>query len=158
MLNYDLVTPKAAYRILKKRDLGRLLELVFAFYSEIGKKESISREKVERTVESLLGDSGMGTVFMVEKEQDLIGYAIVVNRWSNEHGGNILRVDEIYIAPPWRRNGIAGDFINLLCKVAPQGSVAVEVEVEGAARKAAALWRRLDFKDNGARVMIRTLA
>src|SRR5512142_604916 len=156
MLNYDLVTPKAAYKIFKRRDLDRLVELAYAFYTETGKRESITREKVEKTVEALRGDLGRGAVFMIEKGQDFIGYVIVVNYWSNELGGNILCVDEIYVEPAWRGNGIAGDFINLLCKVAPQGSVAVQVEADGSARKAAALWRRLDFKDSGTRVMIRT--
>ncbi len=157
MLNYDLVTPKAAYKILKRRDLARFIELVFSFYAERGRAEDITRQKIERTADELFRDQGRGTVFVIEKERDLIGYAIIVNHWSNELGGNVLCVDEIFIEPAWRGRGIASDFVNLLCKVAPQRSAAVQVEVEGAARKAAGLWRGLGFTDAGTKVMIRPL-
>lgn len=157
MLDYDLVTAKAAYRILKPDDCAAFVEMVLRFHGETGTPGTISREGVLVTVRELDRHKRSGSIFVIQRGQALVGYCIIINRWCNELGGNILCLDELYVSPEHRRLGIATDFVELLAKIAPRESVAMQVGIVSTNRKATGLLRRLGFVESRSKVMTREL-
>jgi GNAT superfamily N-acetyltransferase len=154
MLNYDLVTGKAAYRILKQRDIGALVALAGAFYEECGKRDAFSEDSCRKTADTLFRNEGKGSIFLIEKGERYIGYSIIVNIWSSGLGGNVLCIDEMYIEPGERRRGIAADFIELLGKIAPRDSVSIQLEVDPRNRASLGLCKKLGFLESKERAMI----
>ena len=77
-----------------------------------------------------------------------IAYAFLVSFWSNEYGGEICAIDELYVLPVYRGRGIA---TQLLTSVAddrnlwPRRPVALEIESTPANTRARALYERLGF-------------
>jgi ribosomal protein S18 acetylase RimI-like enzyme len=157
MLNYSLVTAKAAYRLVKRDEMKILMELASRFYNECRTAKPFSAENIEHTVEELNYHPDKGTVFVIETGNDLVGYAIVINYWSNEYGGNILNIDELYLLPAHRRRGIASDFIGLLTRVAPVGTVAVQLEVARSNKVAFGFYKKLGFTVCGNALMIKEI-
>jgi GNAT superfamily N-acetyltransferase len=145
MLDYDLVTPKATYRLVKRDEIEVLTALAARFYDEEPTEKPFCAENMENTVHELNCHPEKGTVFVIEKGNDLVGYAIVINYWSNEYGGNILNIDELYLLPAHRRQGIARDFIGLLERVAPAGTIAMQLEVARANKGACGFYKKIGF-------------
>jgi GNAT superfamily N-acetyltransferase len=50
-------------------------------------------------------------------DEEVVGYGILANRWSNGLGGQVLHVDELYVRPGRRGRGVASDFLGLIAKV-----------------------------------------
>ncbi len=152
MFDYTLVSPRATYRMPTPRDVPRLVALVQAFHRETGRGAEIPAANVLATIETLGGSRDRGSLYVFEREGELAGYAILLLAWSNELGGTVVAVDEIYVAPAHRRQGVAADFLGLLAKVAPRGVAAIQVEVDRANRAAVSVYRAGGFKDTGRQV------
>jgi ribosomal protein S18 acetylase RimI-like enzyme len=157
MLDYTLVTPKATYRMLTPRDLSSFIAMVQACYHEDQGDRCITREQILGTVEELSRHKEKGSLFVFERDEALVGYCILTYTWSNEYSGTVMTIDELYVAPSNRGQGIASDFIALLGKVAPQGCAAIQLEVNRTNRKAAKLYRKLGFRELERSIMVRTM-
>ena len=153
MLDYDLVTAKAAYRILKPAGMPALLALA----AEAHGKDPAARERILATAAELNRHKRSGSVFVIERGQDTVGYCILANCWSTAMGGTVLCVDELYVSPGHRGLGIATDFIELLAKVAPAGIVAIRHEMAAPGRRARGWARRLGFRESGGRILVREI-
>lgn len=149
MLDYTLVTPKATYRAITPPDVPSFLRLVAGRYQEELPGTDISPDQVLTTVRELQRHKEKGSILVFEREESLIGYCILIPLWSNTYGGVLLVIDELYVAPIQREQGIAEDFITLLKKVAPRDCVAIRLEVSRAGRKAMSAWRKLGFAESG---------
>lgn len=108
----------------------------------------ISPEQILSTVRELQHHKDKGSILVFEREECLVGYCILIPCWSNEYGGILLVIDELYVAPDQREQGIAEDFIALLKKVAPRECVALRLEASRAGRKAMSSWRKLGFAES----------
>jgi diamine N-acetyltransferase len=155
MLDYSLVGTKATYRMITPRDVPDLARLVQAFYREDQPGTEMTPERFLATVRELQADKGKGTIFVFDSEESLVGYCILINYWSNELGGTVLCVDELFVVPERRGRGIATEFLGLIAKVAPEGCRALQLEAGARNRRAQRLYGKLGFTDTGRRVLSR---
>jgi GNAT superfamily N-acetyltransferase len=152
MLDYTLVTTKATYRQALPVDLPGLAKLASSCWREERRGEAAA-DRIISTVRELDRHKLKGSVLVFEKDEFLVGYCILIPSWSNERGGTIISVDEMYVVPSHREHGLEEDFIALLQKVAPQDCVGIRVELGRDARRRAAAYRKLGFRETGATVM-----
>jgi ribosomal protein S18 acetylase RimI-like enzyme len=78
-----------------------------------------------------------------------VGYAFLVSFWSNELGGEVCTVDELFVQAEWRRRGCATDLVRALqsgAAIWPRQPVALELEVAPPNVRAWALYERLGFR------------
>ena len=108
----------------------------------------MSAEQILLTVRELQRHKEKGSILVFEREECLVGYCILIPCWSNTHGGMLLVIDELYVAPAQREQGIAEDFITLLKKAAPRDCVGLRLEVARAGRKAMSSWHKLGFDES----------
>jgi ribosomal protein S18 acetylase RimI-like enzyme len=87
-----------------------------------------------------------------------VGYALLVPFWSNELGGCVCEVDELYVQAPFRSRGIGRALFTAIEKGAvwEDGPVAIALGVTGSNQRARSLYERLGFKAVGT-VMVRIL-
>lgn len=157
MLDYTLVSSLATYRMPKPQDIDQLVAMVERFHAETRSGRDVGRPQVLATLKELNAHRRSGSWFVFELEEEVVGYCLIANRWCNGLGGIVLRVDELYVRPGRRGRGIASDFLGLLAKVAPADTVALEIGLPSADRKARGLLGRLGYVDAGGRVMSRPL-
>jgi len=148
VLDYTLVTPKATYRPITPPDVPGFLHLAAGRFREEVPEMEISPEQFLSTVRELQRHKEKGSILVFEREECLVGYCILIPSWSNTYGGVLLVIDELYVAPAHREQGIAEDFITLLKKAAPRECVALRLEVSHAGRKAMSSWRKLGFDES----------
>lgn len=93
-------------------DLAILQRLVDALYSEDANSSEYSRKPdISLTFEEFSKKPDKGTVFVISSATgEIIGYAITVFFWSNEFGGDVVEIDELYVIPEMRKTGVATAF------------------------------------------------
>jgi len=90
-----------------------------------------------------------GRAVVLEEEGHLVGYALLASFWSNELGGEVCNVDEIYVAPSARRRGHAAALLEAVAAgppLWPRTPVAVELEVSPTNAGARSLYAGLGFR------------
>ncbi len=157
MLNYDLVTSKARYRLPRRDDLPALLRLAAQSAAEGTGEKPGAVDQILKTVQQLSKRPDRGSIFLVERKEDLVGYFVLVTGWSNRHGGEVLRVDELYLDKRYRDEGLAEDFLRLLAQVAPKDTSAILLEVPLQDRKAAAVFTSAGFTAREEKTMVRRM-
>jgi GNAT superfamily N-acetyltransferase len=151
MLDYNLVSSLATYRMPRPDDLPLLVEMVGRFHAETRTGLEVDRARVMATLKELNAYRRAGSFFVFEKDEEVVGYGIIANRWSNGLGGQVLHVDELYVRPGRRGRGIASDFLGLVAKVAPADAGAITITLPPGLRRAPGFLRRLGYHDTPGR-------
>ena len=136
---------KINIRKFKLIDKKELIELIQNLYKKDSNGESINLQKINRTLKELFLHTEKGSIFVIEEKEKIIGYSIIINYWSNEFGGNILFIDEIFIHQDYRNMGIGTNFINYLIKNKINSSVGIQLEVVKSNTKAKNFYEKLGF-------------
>jgi ribosomal protein S18 acetylase RimI-like enzyme len=157
MLDYNLVSSLATYRMPKPEDIPVLVDMVERFHAETRTGLNVGQAAVLATLKVLNQERRAGSWFVFEKDEEVVGYCLIANRWSNRLRGAVLLVDELYVMPGRRGRGFASDFLGLLAKVAPGDAAAIQFELPPNNRRAQVLLRRLGFEEAKGRVMSRPL-
>lgn len=134
------------YRRFRSSDREAVSGLIEALYKEDPGIKPMSREKIGRTFDYLLERPDRGTIIVLEDGPSIIGYAVLINFWSNEYGGNILFIDELFVAEGFRSHGIASEFLRYLADNRYGGCVALKLEVTPWNGKARRLYERIGFR------------
>jgi ribosomal protein S18 acetylase RimI-like enzyme len=115
-----------------------------AFSEEVLAPLSISH--LEAALEPLLEDSTIGDVWVVEEEK-ILGYLVITWGWGIESGGREALIDEIFITPNSRGQGLASALVRASLERAKSlGTKAVFLETEADNPESRALYERLGFK------------
>lgn len=138
---------KISYRLFQPSDLEALTEMCLGLSVEDPGGLPMTSEKVVRTVQELQAHPDKGQIMLFETEVgEVVGYAILIHFWSNEFGGNITTIDELYVRAAWRGQGIATAFMQQLEKIRLAGAVALQLEVLPGNVRAQQLYKKLGFE------------
>ena len=140
---------------MEEADQEVVAGMIMAFYEEAGGGEFMNPGMIERTFRQLTAHPDYGRVVVFEAKGQIIGYALLINFWSNEYGGIVLNIDELYVIPEWRGGGIGTDFINHLVAGHVGDCVALKLEVLPYNRRALRLYEKLGFEKSDRDFMIR---
>jgi len=142
------------YREFKSADRDTITGLVRKLYQEDPGGKPMTDEKIRKTFDELTRHPDKGTILVLDLDGEIIGYAIVLNIWSNEFGGNIVNIDELYIREGFRGKGVATNFIQYLITNKFAESVALAIQATPGNKKARALYEKLGFKPDESDLLI----
>lgn len=108
-----------------------------------------------RTVDRLLTEPHRGRILLFIDDTAIYGYAILIPYWSNEFGGNLLFVDELFVKPEFRNRGIARKFFDFLRTQRPFDAVVCALEVSPNNSRARKLYKSLGFEPRKYTMMTR---
>jgi GNAT superfamily N-acetyltransferase len=106
-------------------------------------------EQIRRTLRALRDEPMRGRAVVLDPEGRVSAYALLISYWSNELGGNVDVIDELYVEPAQRGQGHASRLIEALAaKTAPfaASAVALALEVTPSNVRARRLYERLGFE------------
>lgn len=140
----------ATWRPARPRDRRRVVELSRAFYREDPSSVPVPA-RTAATLARLRAEPVRGRAMVLEDGEGRVeGYALLISYWSNELGGELVAVDEIYVAPALRGRGLAASLIVRIetdRAVWPRRPAVVELEVSPKNTRARALYERLGFTE-----------
>ncbi|MCI8589847.1 MAG: GNAT family N-acetyltransferase [Clostridiales bacterium] len=83
--------------------------------------------------------------YILEYDGKTAGYALLCKSYSQEAGGMVLWIDELYVLPAYRSKGIGGAFFDFLFAQKGGQFKRFRLEVEKDNARAAALYQKMGF-------------
>jgi ribosomal protein S18 acetylase RimI-like enzyme len=133
------------YRLYQPEDERVLIPFVRDLYAGDISGKPMTEQKIRSTIAKLAAKPDLGSILMIDNGDVAVGYAILINFWSNEYGGIMLNIDELYVAPMHRGKGFATAFVRHLSETRFNSAVALQLEVSPKNRSARRLYDSLGF-------------
>ena len=95
-------------RRIKAEDRAAFLQMVHEFYHSPAVLHPVRETNFERTLNAALTESPYVDIYMIEDEGTAAGYCQVSLSWSNEAGGLVVWVEELYIRESFQGKGLGG--------------------------------------------------
>jgi GNAT superfamily N-acetyltransferase len=119
------------YRKAESADIKILLELVKEFHEH---EQIAFDEKVDDDVLSnFLANDSLGQLWLIQQESEVIGYLILTLGYSVEYRGRDAFIDEFYLRPQYRKQGIGTKtlaFAEDACRVLGVQAIHLEVDFD----------------------------
>ena len=132
-------------------------------YAEDHSGADIDTSRFPRTIDTLLARPHHGRIILCFADAAGIntpgaasapaGYAIIIPFWSNEFGGTVALLDELYILPEFRGQGLGKGVLDLIERDRPFDAVAVLLEVSEKNAKARAFYEAIGLRARSNLVM-----
>ena len=145
--------------LTRDRPADDVLAMMRALYDEDpAVRSGRCRADSPATIETLLADPSRGTILLIEEAHTVHGYAILIPYWSNEYGGTIVYVDELFVVREARNRGVAHAFFEFLARTKPYDAVALALEVTPANARALRLYESVGFTRRRNATFLRRIA
>ena len=135
----------ATFRPYLSKDHAILSQYIFNLYLEDSEGQEMTQSKIDRTIKTLAARPDLGQFILFDYLTETVGYALLINYWSNEYGGMITHLDELYVHLKVRGKGIATSFVRHLQQQRDR-QVAIELQVMPANERALKLYQNLGFE------------
>lgn len=136
------------WRAAHPEDEDAIVALSLALFTE-DPGEPVSETQVRRTLAVLRDEPTRGRAAVLQRDGQVAGYALLISFWSNEYGGVICNVDELYLRPEHRGQGWGTSLFEAIWRdraLWPTPPVLLELEVTPSNTRARALYERLGFR------------
>jgi GNAT superfamily N-acetyltransferase len=115
-------------------------------------------QSARRALEELIGDSSLGQALLLVRDGEPVGYMILTLGFSLEFGGRDAFIDELFVAPEHRGQGIGRQALSWAADACRAlGARALHLEVDHGNSGAQRLYRAEGFVDHDRYLMTRPL-
>jgi GNAT superfamily N-acetyltransferase len=106
-----------------------------------------STEQLSRVLEKVVADATRGFLLLARDDHQIVGVAYVATILSAEHCGLVAWLEELYVTPSHRSQGIGTALVTaILERARATDIVAVDLEVDAGHSRAESLYPRLGFR------------
>lgn len=131
----------AQARLATLADIDTLVALIREFYAESG--FDLDRAWAAKAFTSLISSPQLGRVWLLTAGERVAGHVVLTLRYTMEYGGVSGYVDDLFVRPECRRQGVAAaGMAALLEECRRRGCLSIQVEVGETNTPALALYTR----------------
>ena len=144
------------FRVCTETDLHAVQQLANELYLSDANTRHV-QPNIRLTFRELSQKPDKGRLIVFEANDQIIGYCIIIFFWSNEYSGDIVEIDELYIAEKWRGAGIGTELFAWFESVFAGTVAGFSLQVAHHNTGAIRLYERLGFSLSRNQHMIRVL-
>lgn len=134
-------------REIKSDDKKDFIKMCSDFYNTDGVDHVISVTNMEKTFDTLMSGSDFAKAFIYEKNNNIAGYILLAFTYSNEAGGLVVWLDEIYVKSDFRCQGIASELIDFVIDRYKNNAARFRLEITESNMSAKRLYLSKGFVD-----------
>ena len=135
-----------------------IVAMCIALNAEDPGPHPVPAQNMSRTLHELRQTPVRGRAVVLEVDGRIGGYALLVSFWSNELGGEVCTLDELYVEPEHRGSGHATRLLECLsARSAPEleSIVALALEVTPGNARARRFYERIGFRAANVALLLR---
>ncbi len=114
------------------------------FYSSPAVMHAIPEDYILETYEYLLTDNPYAECYVAIKDEKCVGYMLLAKTYSQEAGGIVYWIEEIFVLSSFRNKGIGKEFFEFLENNVPCARFRIEVEEDNI--NAISLYKKYGFE------------
>jgi ribosomal protein S18 acetylase RimI-like enzyme len=149
-------------RVTRPEEIDVLAAMVVGLYAEDPGTVSMTPERARRQAAQMVSLAAAEPVpvrpLLARRGDEVVGYAILAYFWSNELGGRLAYLDEIFVRPDRRGRGIGSSVVRHAIDLArSEGLPRILLEVNDTNPRARRLYSHLGFVALSRRTMALSL-
>lgn len=141
-------------RPINQNDRKTYLDLSREFYHSKAVLHPVPERHFEDTFRQLTSGSPFAKGFLILEAGEAAGYCLLAVTWSQEAGGQVWWLEELYLRPEFQGMGLGSHVIQQLRDIRPPEVTRFRLEVEPDNQGARRLYEYLGFRDLGYRQMV----
>ncbi|MDD3809215.1 MAG: GNAT family N-acetyltransferase [Erysipelotrichaceae bacterium] len=130
-------------------DREKLFAMMREFYDSPALLETVPDEILHRDIDDCLGELPFVEGFVFEKEGEIIGYGMIAKSYSTEFGCVCIWVEDLYLLPLYRGQGLGGKFFGFVEDLYQNQPVRFRLEVEPNNLNAIKAYRKNGYRQLG---------
>ena len=143
-------------RLGNAADFDELLPLMHDFYEF--ERLTYDEALLRRLLTQLIADERLGRLIVFDSGNRLIGYMVLGFGFSLEFHGRDCLIDEFYVQPEWRSQGIGSHAIQFAVSLCRDLAIeAIHLEADYVNIRGHEFYKRLGFKDHERHLMTKWL-
>lgn len=128
-----------------KEDKNEYFELAELFYHSDAVLHPVPHSHLENTFNEIIASSPYLDACKIIYEDKIAGFALFAITYSQEAGGKVLWLEELYIKEEFRNKGIGKEFFKEIFENLPSDFKRIRLEVEEENVGAVRFYKRLGF-------------
>ena len=132
-------------RLIASTDRQQYIAMCREFYSGDAVLHPVPENYFQRTFDALMEHSPYAAAYIIEQNGETAGYALLAKSFSQEAGGIVIWIEELYIRPQFQGRGLGTAFFRFLEEQNDGTVKRYRLEYEPDNVRGAALYRRLGF-------------
>lgn len=141
-------------RKLRAEDRDAYLRMAREFYHSDAVEHPLPEAHFTAAFAELMRSETYASAYILEIDGQPAGYALLARTFSQEAGGPVIWLEELYVEPGSRSRGLGSEFFRFLRGGGAGPYKRLRLELEARNTKAAALYRRMGFTELPYRQMI----
>ena len=137
-MNFEIEKMRAEHKT-------EVLEMMAIFYASEAVHTNGSAEIFEADFENCIGNSPYLDGFVFTQNREVLGYAMVAHGFSTEFGKECIWLEDLYLKPEFRGQGIIPKFFGFIEEIFPKVIFRLEVEKEN--HHAMHVYKKHKFKE-----------
>ena len=142
-------------RPITKADRNTFLIFAKAFYASEAVAHTVPQSHHLKTFEQLMENDTYARGYMIETAGKPVGYALTAKTFSQEAGGMVVWIEELFILPQYRGKGLGTEFFKYVKETIEPHVARVRLEVEPDNAAAIRLYQRMGFENLPYRQMVK---
>ena len=132
-------------RRIEATDKEIYLKMAREFYATDAVLLRVADKNLLSTFDELMRSDDYAVCYIFELDGEVAGYSLLAKTFSQEAGGQVLWIEEIYVLPKFRSRGIGKKFFRFLLDNRPRSVKRVRLEVERDNEGAVRLYKSFGF-------------
>jgi GNAT superfamily N-acetyltransferase len=148
---------RSKWRLAQSADDSAIAEMCRHLYLEDPGPSPIPPENIHTTLVTLRQSPDRGRAVVLEVQGRVSGYALLIAFWSNELGGDVCEVDELFVLPQHRNQGYGSALFAAVVggELWPGPITALALGTTRGNARARRLYERLGFAEIGVTMICR---
>lgn len=131
-------------RKLTKDDKELYMYFTELFYNSDAVLHPVPEKNRENTFNELMRSEDYAQCYILEYENKPVGFALLAKTFSQEVGGIVIWIEELYVLEEYRGRGLGKEFFSFVEENIPNSRLRLEIEPDN--QRAKKLYESLGFR------------